>query len=183
MLELKIPETDSYSNERKAFITIKGYTLQLEHSLISIAKWESKWHKPFLAKKEKTKEETLDYIRCMVLNKDADSIRYDLIPAEQLDEIVAYIQAPMTATTFNNPQNNPTNKMVITAEVIYYWMIAFNIPEAYRKWHLNQLLTLINVCSIMNQPTKKMSAAEKKNEAKRRYEINEQRRRDLNSHG
>lgn len=161
MLEIVIPERDSLFDEAKnEFISIKGIKIQLEHSLISIQNWEKKWHKPFLDKKEKTAEEILDYIRCMTLTPNVNPECYHFIPKTEIEKIKAYIDDPMTATWFsekNGPSQQTAKREVITAEIIYYWMISYQIPMEYRKWHLNQLLTLIRVCGVKNAPSKKMS--------------------------
>ena len=127
MLEIKIPESESFDNEKQEFIKEKEITLQLEHSLISISKWESKWNKPFLDNKiEKTYEETFDYVKCMTINKVDNSVYFKLTQ-EDMNKISRYITASMTATTFLKTQKSG-NREVITNEIIYYWMISLNIP-------------------------------------------------------
>jgi len=162
MLKITIPPGEQYDEVNNLFIVSKEQSLQLEHSLVSLSKWESKWCKPFLSKEEKSIEETLDYIRCMTITQNVDPKVYNLLTDKNIDEINAYIDAPMTATTFSQ-QKGPINKSVITAEIIYYWMVTFNIPFECQKWHLNRLITLINVCSIKSQTPKKMSAKERRN--------------------
>lgn len=159
MLSITIPETDLFDNETSCFIHVKQTTLQLEHSLISLSKWESKWCKPFLSAKEKTPEETIDYIRCMTLTQNVDPMAYRAVTRDNMKAISSYIDAPMTATTFSG-HDKPGPKEVITSELIYYWMIASEIPFECQKWHLNRLLTLIRVCGIKNAPGKKMSKNE-----------------------
>lgn len=169
MLRVVIPPSDLYNEETNEFIFVKGAELQLEHSLISLKKWESKWHKPFLGKKgsaiidDKTAEEILDYIRCMTITTNVDPEIYKYIPASELEKIFSYIEDPMTATWFGEDKNKEqgfTRGKVITAEVIYYWMIKLNIPVEFQKWHLNQLLTLIRVINAEETPSKKMSKEE-----------------------
>lgn len=183
MLQLHVPALEFYDESKNEFVHINEYELVLEHSLVSIAKWEAKWLKPFLSKKEKTTEEALDYIRCMTINKPTCCVAYNLLPPEIVAKIYEYIEAPMTATTFGRPEDKATNKEVVTAEIIYYWMITFNIPEEYRKWHLNSLLALINVCSIKNQPNKKMTPAERKKMLADRERINQERKARLGTKG
>ena len=179
MLEIKIPESESFDNEKQEFITEKEVTLQLEHSLISISKWESKWNKPFLDNKiEKTSEETLDYVKCMTINKVDDSV-YLRLNQENMNEIGRYITASMTATTFLKTSNSG-NREVITNEIIYYWMITLNIPFECEKWHLNRLLTLIQVCSIKNSPKKKMTKSEI---LARNRELNAKRKSNIGTKG
>ena len=179
MLEIKIPESESFDNENQVFITEKEATLQLEHSLISISKWESKWNKPFLNNKiEKTSEEVLDYVKCMTINKVDDSV-YLRLTQENINEISRYITASMTATTFLKTSNS-VNREIITNEIIYYWMIQLNIPFECEKWHLNRLLTLIQVCSIKNSPKKKMSKAEI---LARNRELKAQRKKNIGTKG
>lgn len=183
MLQLRIPAHEYFDESKNEFVHTNEYELVLEHSLVSVAKWESKWHKPFMGKTPKTNEETFDYIRCMTINQHVCCIDYTLIPPAIISRIEAYIADPMTATTFARPEEKATNKEVITAEIIYYWMIAFNIPSEYQKWHLNRLLTLINVCSIKNQPPKKLTAADRKKMLADRKRMNDERKAKLGTKG
>ena len=179
MLKIRIPSLEVYDEKNDLFITIPDTELQLEHSLISISKWESKWCKPFLKNEEKTNEELLDYIQCMTLNQNVDPLVYKYIPINLIKQISEYIEAPMTATTFSE-NSKGRSKEIITNEIIYYWMVSFNIPFECQKRHLNRLLTLIRVCSIKNAPQKKMTQREimAKNKA-----LNKARRKQLNSRG
>lgn len=180
MLQLKIPEKEFFIENSQEFIPIEETTLQLEHSLISLSKWESKWKIPFLADNEKTNEQMIDYIRCMSINKNVDPNVYSTLSNDLIQEVNDYIENPMTATWFNENDRNPMNREIVTAEIIYYWMIVQNIPFECQKWHLNRLLTLIRVCSIKNAPEKKMSKRELIN---RNRELNKQRRSKANSKG
>lgn len=156
---ITIPEQEYYDPDKNEFYTIKGAAFKIEHSLIAIAKWESKWHVAFLDEKvEKTNEMMIDYIRCMTITQNVDPMVYNFIPAETIQEINDYIKDPMTATTFNdlNQRHGGTGEFV-TNELVYYWMIAQNIPLECEKWHFNRLMTLIRVCSEKNAPQKKMS--------------------------
>ena len=157
MLSIYIPPVNGWNEKTEEFVSFPGKKLQLEHSLVSIAKWEAIWNKPFLpaVKTPKTYEETLSYIKCMTITQNVDPLVYNFLTEKNISEINDYIEAPMTATTFQ--ENGKTGREQITAEIIYYWMIAFNIPFECQKWHLNRLLTLIKVCSIKNQPPKKMT--------------------------
>lgn len=156
MLLITIPAREMFDDKTQTFLTEKAQTLQLEHSLVSLSKWESKWCKAFLSKEEKTNEETLDYIRCMTITQNVDPSVYNRLTRANIDEIQAYISAPMTATTFRENINKGSSE-ITTAELIYYWMISLNIPMECQKWHLNKLLTLIRVCNIKNTPPKKMN--------------------------
>lgn len=156
MLTLVIPAVELYDEEKEEFVSSKETILHLEHSLVSVSKWESKWHKSFLSKDSKTVEESKDYIRCMTITKNVDPFIYTLLNDKQIEEVSNYISESMTATTFSNQQKT-SNREVVTSELIYFWMISFNIPFECQKWHLNRLLTLINVCNIKNTPPKKMS--------------------------
>lgn len=158
MLSITIPKQRLWNEATEQFINIPQKTLQLEHSLVSLSKWESKWGKPFLDEKTaKTAEETLDYVRCMTLTQNVDPVVYYGLTPENFDEIDRYIQAPMTATWFSDKNNKRYSRQIITAELIYYWMVAQQIPFECQKWHLNRLITLIRVCAEMNQPKKNMS--------------------------
>lgn len=159
MLTIEIPGMDFYDEEKEQFITMKPKKVQLEHSLVSLAKWESKWNKPFLDYKEKTLEETLDYIECMIISPALDRETIANLPDSVLVQIKEYIDRKMTATTVNHQQKTGSRK-IITAELIYYWMVALNIPFECQKWHLDRLLTLIDVCSVENAPKQKMSGRE-----------------------
>lgn len=186
MIQITIPRIEFYDENKEEFVypIEKPLTLQLEHSLISLQKWESKWHKPFLTDDKKTTEETLDYIRCMTLTPNVDPIVYRYIPESEMKRVSEYIDDPMTATWFgsnNQPgSSSPKKKEVITAEIIYYWMISFNIPNEYRKWHLNQLITLVRVLSAKNAPKKKRSPKDILAENKR---LNAARRAKYNTKG
>lgn len=161
MLQITVPalvreDYDEANNEFVYTVIEKEQILRLEHSLISLSKWESKWHKPFISNKEKTNEELLDYIRCMTLDSNVNpDVYYRLSPANY-DQIESYIGDSMTATTFSDDQNRKHNREIITAEIIYYWMVSLNIPfDPCERWHLNQLITLVRVCNIKNTPSKK----------------------------
>jgi len=159
MLKVIVPPAELYDESTETFIVnTKPQELQLEHSLVSISKWESFWKKPFLTKTPMTTKETIDYVKCMTLTQNVDPMIYLVLPQAIIDQVSTYIGEPMTATTFNNDGEKKTNSEIVTSELIYYWMITMNIPMECQKWHLNRLLTLINVCNIKNRPVKKMSA-------------------------
>ena len=179
MLEITIPGLEYFNEETNEFTYYDDVTIELEHSLVSISKWESRWCKPFISSK-KNVEETIDYARCMTITQNVDPAVYFVLTDDHIKAINEYIELPMTATTFTEDQNKKFNREVITAEIIYYWMIAQNIPFECRTWHLNQLITLIRVCSIKNSPPKKMSAKER---ASRNRALNAARRQALNSKG
>lgn len=180
MLIITIPQTELWDEGKQEFITIKEQTLQLEHSLVSLSRWESKWHKAFLSKKEKTYEETLDYVRCMTITKNVAPETYYYLSNQNMEMIDQYINDPMTATYISEDRNSRPNNEQVTAELIYYWMIALGIPHEYEKWHLNRLLTLIKVCNRKNTPPKKRS---KKELMSRNAALNAARRKQLNSRG
>ena len=180
MLEIVVPARELWDEINQEFIVTKEQTLQLEHSLLSISKWESKWCKPFLSKQEKTKEETMDYIRCMTLTKNVDGNVYNFLTNNNIDQINKYIDAPMTATWFSEDKNTKGNREQITSELVYYWMIALNIPLECQEWHFNRLLTLIRVCNIKNQKPKKMSRRELMS---RNASLNAARKQRLNTKG
>ena len=150
MLTITIPAREMFDDKTQRFLSTKEQTLQLEHSLVSLSKWESKWNKPFLSKDEKTTEETLDYIRCMTITQNVDPDIYNGLTSSNIESINKYIDAPMTATTFHNDNQKGRGREIVTSELIYYWMISHNIPMECQKWHLNRLLTLIRVCNVKN---------------------------------
>lgn len=180
MLKITIPATELWDEEKQEFKLFDEQTLELEHSLVSLSKWESSWCKPFFSKDKKTKEETLDYIKCMTLTPNVDNEVFYYLTEANLKQIDDYIEAPMTATWFTEEKTGRRNSEQVTAELIYYWMIALNIPPEYQYWHLNRLLTLIKVCNIKNQPPKKRNRREimSQNAA-----LNAARRKRLNSKG
>ena len=179
MLTITIPATELFNEKTNEFIPIKGQTLQLEHSLVSVSKWESKWCKPFISS-NKTNEEVIDYIKCMTITQNVNPNIYIALTKQNIEDINEYIDAPMTATTFYEDKNKKSKKEIVTSELIYYWMITLNIPMECQKWHLNRLLTLIRVCNNKNSPPKKMSRSEVIN---RYAELNAQRKKQLNTKG
>ena len=156
MIEITIPETEAFNERTSEFVTLKSYSICLEHSLVSISKWESKWKKPFLHT-QKNEEEMLDYIRCMTVTQNIPSEVFYRIPENEVRRIIDYIEDSMTATTFIDRPDRKRKREIVTAEVIYYWMIQANVPFECQKWHLNRLLTLLRVCAEKNQQPKKMS--------------------------
>lgn len=179
MLVINIPQQEFFNDEKQEFLSIESHVIELEHSLISISKWESKWKKPFISTNNKTTEETLDYIYCMLLNEeDKDFIK--LLTPENIKSINNYIADPMTATTFYEEDKTYGKKEVITSELIYYWMVASNVPKECENWHINRLLTLLRICSIKNTPPKKMS---RRDIMSRNRALNEARKKQLNTHG
>ncbi len=178
------PEQEYYDESRGQFIYRKGhkaFTLQLEHSLISLSKWESKWKKPFLSVKEPlTQEEMLDYIRCMTINGNVEPEAYYYISKNELQQIQEYINDPHTATTITDRRNRPARNEIVTSEQIYFWMIQYNIPHDYEKWHLNRLLTLIKICNIKSGPEQKMS---RQSIYAQNRALNEARKQRLHSRG
>lgn len=180
MLRITIPASELWDEENERFISTKEQTLQLEHSLVSLSKWESKWNKPFLSKKEKTMEETLDYIKCMTLTQNVHPDVYKRLGTENINKVYEYIDAPMTATTFSDDKKGKRNREIITSELIYYWMVALNIPFECQKWHLNRLITLIRVCNVKNEPPKK---GNNKDVMRRYAELNAANRKKFNSKG
>lgn len=181
MLRIVVPlSPEGWDEEKQEFVQPEEQVLELEHSLISLSKWESKWCKSFLDNKGLTDEETIDYIKCMTLTENVDNEVYSKLTNENITQINGYILAPMTATTFSNDKGGKKGREIITAELIYYWMIALNIPFECQYWHINRLLTLIRVCNIKNQPPKKMSRREIMN---RNTTLNAQRRAQLNTTG
>lgn len=180
MLTITLPSIELFNEETLEFVKTKEQTLQLEHSLVSLSKWESKWEKPFLTQIEKTREESIDYIRCMTLTQNVDPNVYKWITDAVMETVGDYIDKSMTATIL--PSNDKvTSREIVTAEIIYYWMIALTIPLECQKWHLNRLLTLINVCSIKNDTSKKKMSPQEV--MSRNRSLNEARRKAMNTRG
>ena len=180
MLQITVPATEEWDESKQEFVYTKETTLQLEHSLVSLSKWESKWCKPFLSDEDLTEEETIDYIKCMTITQNVNPEVYKCLTQENIYQVRDYISAPMTATYFSKERNSRPSREIVTSELIYYWMISLNIPFECQKWHLNRLLTLIRVCNIKNNPPKKMSRREI---MERNAALNESRRKQLNTKG
>lgn len=182
MKVIHVPAQNGFDSNRNEFVNIEPTTIKLEHSLISLKKWEQKWKVSFLDKKtQKTTEMWIDYIRCMAINQVDDRV-FQYLPIEIVKDVIKYIEDPMTATWFSDPNKKgaaKSDKEVITAEIIYCWMIMLNIPVEFEKWHLNQLLTLIRVVNIKSNP-KKMNAKE---QASQRKALNAARRAKHHSKG
>lgn len=183
MLKLHVPAREFFDDETQTFFTQgKDCELLLEHSLLSLSKWESKWKKPFLVEQEKqTQEELIDYVRCMTINQGVDYKTYYNLTPKLIEKIREYINDPMTATTIRRKENKrPRSKKIVTSELIYCWMINYGIPFECQKWHLNRLMMLIEVCSIESGGQKKMSPREimKENAA-----LNEMRKAKLKTKG
>ena len=160
MLILKIPEQEYFNQVTEEFMYCPAITLKLEHSLVSISKWESKWKKPFLSADTKTPAEFIDYIRCMTINQDVPDEVYELLGYDNVKKIEEYIMDPATATTISDRRKGGRGKSEIpTSELIYYWMVSNGIPFECEKWRLNRLITLIKVCNAKGNP-QQMSKAE-----------------------
>lgn len=181
MLLIEIPlEPEYWDEEKSEFVIPPGYPIELEHSLVSLSKWESKYCKPFFSKNDKTSAEILDYIKMMAVTPVERPEIWDSLTQKNVDDIRAYIDAPMTATTFSKESKATHSREVITSELIYYWMIALTIPFECQYWHINRLLTLIRVCNIKNAPPKKQS---KSDIMRRNAALNAERRARLNTKG
>ena len=180
MLKIETPETELWDEYNQRFILVKKQTLFLEHSLISLSRWESNWDKPFLKRNDKkTLGETIDYVRCMTINNNVDPNVYRVLTADNINAINAYVNAKKTATIVYEDKHRSTGETV-TSELIYYWMVSLGIPFECQKWHLNRLLTLIRVCNVKNSPGKKMG----RNALLNRYaSLNKKRREAMHSNG
>ena len=180
MLSITVPEREIFDDATGEFIYIKETTLQLEHSLVSLSKWESKWHAPFLHTPNMTVDQTLDYVRCMTITKNVNPLVYQCLTTDNIKKIEQYIDDPMTATTVTERNTGSRNREILTSEVLYYQMIALEIPFECQKWHLNRLIMLIRVCAAKNQTPKKMGKTELAN---RNRALNAARRKQLNTKG
>lgn len=181
---ITIPDREFFNSETNEFLVYKGATFKIEHSLVAIAKWESKWHVPFLDENtEKTPEMVLDYIKCMTISQNIDPEVYNNIPANIITEINEYISDPMTATTFRDMGKKGNRGEFVTNEIIYYWMIAQNIPLECEKWHLNRLMTLIRVCSEKNQQQSGNNKMKRRDVINQNRALNAARRKASGSRG
>lgn len=181
MLKIVIPAVEGWNEVKQEFVQTKEQALVMEHSLVSLSKWESKWKKPFLTDKPKTYEETIDYMRCMTITQNIDPEVYYCATNENIDAVNRYIEDPMTATTINRRnKKGRINGEQITSELVYYWMVALNIPFECQKWHLNRLITLVEVCNIKSESPKKMG---RKSIYSQNAALNAARRKALNTSG
>lgn len=181
MLRIYVDGTEFFDESKNEFVRVDGRQLTLEHSLLSLSKWEAIWKKPFLTDEEKTPEEYLDYIKCMTITQNVDPLLYRCLSKENFEQIKEYIHDPHTATTINSVGPPTGRHRKITSELIYYWMIANNIPTEYEKWHLNRLLTLIRICAIENNPDKKKMS--RKDIYNQNRQLNAARRAKYNTRG
>ena len=182
MLRIVIEGTELFDEEKQEFLPpIEDVVLDLEHSLLSVSKWESKYEKPFLVKGDKSRDEIFGYIKAMVVTPDADLDAVDRCSQQNLNDVQAYIDSSQTATTFGQMPERPGSGEIVTSELVYWWMTNFNIPFECERWHLNRLFALIRIANIKNQkPGKKMSPGEL---ARRNRDLNEKRRSELGTNG
>lgn len=180
MLKLTLVESEYYDESTETFESVDEVSLELEHSLLSLSKWESKFKKPFLSSEKKTQEETLYYIEAMIITPNYPSDILRRLTNSDIVKINEYIESTESATTFGKMPERRGAGEIITAELIYYWMVAFNIPIELENWHLNRLFALIRICNVKNSPQKKMSPGEI---SRRNAELNAARREKLGTRG
>lgn len=189
MFKVDIKSRHEWDEDKEQFVNYSPIKLSFEHSLISISKWESKWHKPFLSENEKSLEETLDYIRCCCVDKEITLDDVKALPQSVITDFEEYIKDPMTATTFQDRRQainrGLKQKEIVTSEQIYYWMIAYNIPDRFEKWHLNRLMNLIKICGLEaeKQNPKSKNKMSKKDIYAYNKQLNDARRKQWNTKG
>ena len=180
MLTIRVGGTEAFDDEAQKFVDQGGTLLQLEHSLVSLSKWESIFEKPFLGKEEKSPGEVVAYVKAMTLTPNVPAEIYAQLSEKNFEEVNEYIERKSTATWFADTGREPASREVVTAELIYYWMVTFNIPWEAQYWHLNRLFTLIRVCNVKSSKPKKMSRQEM---ADRNRRLNEERKKQLGTSG
>lgn len=180
MLTIVVSGNEHFNEETQEFVTVGDFVIELEHSLASLSKWESIYEKPFLGKDEKTSEEVFGYIRAMIITPNISPELFSRLSSENLSAVNTYINSKASATWFRDDSTAPSNRNVITAEVIYHWMISFRIPLECEHWHLNRLFTLLKIASAKNDKPKKMNDGQI---AARNREVNEKRRAELGTSG
>ena len=179
MLTIVVPGAEHFDDDKQEFFTVGDFTLELEHSLVALSKWESEFEKPFLGKEEKTDEEIFGYIRAMSMTPNVPPEVWFRLTEDNVEAINKYIDSKMTATWFNKTKETPSSER-ITSELIYYWMVVFQIPFECETWHLSRLFTLIKICNVKNEKPKKMNSSEA---AAQRRELNAQRKAQLGTSG
>lgn len=162
MLEIDVITQESFDETNNKFVAMDSVRVRLEHSLVSVSKWESRWEEPFLGKKDKTREQTLSYIQDMIINDNLPPEVFRKLIENHLEPVKNYVEASMTATKLYTDPNAPQSREVVTSELIYYWMISLNVPVEFERWHLNRLITLIRVINLKNSPKKKMTTAQRR---------------------
>lgn len=183
MLEITLKAAELFNEETSEFIVLPSEILLLEHSLSSLSKWEASWETPFLSDEEKTREQTLDYIKAMLISPVSSPDVFDRLTSEHFEQISKYIDRKMAATWFVDEPRRPGSTAAVTAEIIYYWMISFQIPTEYQYWHLNKLLTLVKVINEKNAPKKKLNRAQRQEALSNRAMLNAQRKAQLGTTG
>ena len=180
MLIVSLPEVEGFDEETQSFVSLPGGELHLEHNLIALSKWESITHKHLIGNEDVSPEEMLLYIECMITDEEYDRELLDRLPASEIERVSNYMADTKTATTFVNKGDKDGSGEYTSSELIYYWMIACQIPFECETWHLSRLLTLIRVCNEKNQPEKKMSRSDI---LSRNRDLNRARRQALGSKG
>lgn len=188
MLQLKVIVSETFNEETNEFNT-KSWLLQLEHSLVSLSKWESKFEKPFLSNEERTSAEIFAYVQMMDLATDTPPEVFLKLTADDYKEINTYIHSKKTATWFNKPETKSPNRQVVTSELIYYWMTSYEIPWVAENWHLNRLFTLIEVFNEERKAEDGKSGKKSVNRksvesiAAERRALNEKRKKEMGTNG
>lgn len=180
MLRIIVEGDENFDEEKQEFLNVEDVVLDLEHSLLSLSKWESKYQKPFLSSNNKSSEEMFGYLAAMIMTPNVESDVLYRCSQDTIDRIQEYIDSPQSATTFGMMPERKGPGEIITAELIYYWMVAFNIPFECETWHLNRLFALIRICNIKNSKPKRIPKHEM---AMRNRELNAQRRAQLGTSG
>jgi hypothetical protein len=173
--------TTLWDEETETFVEHIVSSIDFEHSLASMSKWESKWEQAFLGRTEKTAEQVYDYLSMMCLTPGVTREQILGLSQENFTQINEYIESQQTATKFAEQPNRRGSGEQITSDLVYYWMVAFRIPWEAQYWHLNKLLALVRICNA--KQSGKTQKVPRHDTAQRNRDLNAERRKKYGTSG